>query len=68
MFKNLKRIAPRDHFCDKWVKKKIPLRAIQTNFLLKKHNLFVKKKIFCKNVKNINKVALRVHFCDKLVK
>ena len=53
MFKNLKRIAPRDHFCDKWVKKKIPLRAIQTNFLLKKHNLFVKKRFFVKMLKTL---------------
>ena len=55
MFKNLKRIAPRDHFCDKWVKKKIPLRAIQTNFLLKKHNLFVKKRFFVKKLKTLIK-------------
>ena len=53
MFKNLKRIAPRDHFCDKWVKKKIPLRAIQTNFLLKKQNLFVKKRFFVKMLKTL---------------
>ena len=53
MFKNLIRIAPRDHFCDKWVKKKIPLRAIQTNFLLKKQNLFFKKRFFVKMLKTL---------------
>ena len=53
MFKNLERIASRDHFCDKWVKKKIPLRAIQTNFLLKKQNLFVKKRFFVKMLKTL---------------